>query len=105
GSGAVDAFKINSVEEYAFLTRYIDEPIVQEFLPGPEITVDVVAGCDSRILATVQRRRLAVRGGEVVHAEITHDPTVELLAQTVATLMRPNGPITVQGMYDANGTF
>ncbi|SFS00272.1 carbamoyl-phosphate synthase large subunit [Agrococcus baldri] len=105
GSGGIDAFKIHSTVELDFFTTYIDDPIVQELLEGPEITVDVIVGARSEILAMVQRQRLAVRGGEVSRGAVVEDPAVSALVYQVIEGLKPTGPVTVQGMYARDKSF
>lgn len=105
GSGGVDAFAVGSVEAFLFFAEHIDSPIVQEFLPGPEVTIDVIVAPNSTVLATAQRKRLAVRGGEVSRGVVVEDPAVTRLVDRVVHALRPTGPVTVQGMYDAGGAF
>ena len=105
GSGGVDAFAVKTPQALDFFTDHIDEPVIQELLAGPEVTVDVIVGREGEILATAQRQRLAVRGGEVSRGVAVHDPQVtELVDRTVAAL-QPSGPVSVQGMYDTDGAF
>ncbi|WP_206445697.1 ATP-grasp domain-containing protein [Agrococcus sp. KRD186] len=105
GSGGVDAFQVNSENEFAFFSSFIDSPIVQRSLSGSEITVDVVVGARGEVLATAQRMRLAIRGGEVSRGMVVDDPEVTQIVGKVVTALQPSGPITVQGMYASDGSF
>lgn len=105
GSGAVDAFAVRTPQALAFFTEHVDSPVIQELLPGPEVTIDVIVGRDGEVLATAQRKRLAVRGGEVSRGEVIDDPQITTLVDRVADALKPTGPVTVQGMYDATGNF
>lgn len=105
GSGGVDAYAVRSRCELDFFAQRIDEPVLQELLPGPEVTVDVVIGRDGAILAIAQRLRLAVRGGEVSRAVLIDDPSVTRTVERVVESLAPTGPITVQGMYGGDRTF
>jgi len=105
GSAAENSFIVRDAAQYAFFTTYIPGPVAQAFLPGPEVTVDVVVGSSGRILGVAQRRRLAVRGGEVARGEIVHAPEISRLSRTIANALEVRCPITVQGMYDPSGNF
>ncbi len=59
--------------------------VAQEFLPGEEYSVDVLAGRDSRVAAAVPRARLKVDSGIAVAARTLHDPELEDFARRVAT--------------------
>lgn len=105
GSGGVDALKVRDEVEYDFFRRYIPQPIAQELLAGPEVTVDVIVGRRREVLATVQRKRLAVRGGEVTRGEVISDPVIDGAVQATVRALEPIGPVTVQGMYAEDGSF
>jgi carbamoyl-phosphate synthase large subunit len=46
GRGGVGAHAIHSAKDLAFFVDYVENPIVQEYLDGPEFTIDVL--CDFR---------------------------------------------------------
>jgi len=50
-------------DELSFFLNYVKNPIVQEFLPGPEITSDVVTGLDGELLESAPAGEL--KCGEV----------------------------------------
>lgn len=105
GSGGVDAFAVKTPQALAFFTDHIEDPVIQELLAGPEVTVDVIVGRDGQVLATAQRKRLAVRGGEVSRGEVIDDAQITDLVDRVVSALKPSGPVTVQGMYDSTGAF
>lgn len=105
GSGGVDAFAARTPQALEFFAGHIDSPVVQELLAGPEVTVDVIVGRDGEVLATAQRKRLAVRGGEVSRGEVIEDTQITQLVELVVDALQPTGPVTVQGMYDGYGAF
>lgn len=100
GSGAAHTYQIRTNEELVFFTTYVPNPIIQEFLPGPEITVDAIVGRSGNLLALVQRKRLAIRSGEVSRGETVFEPAVDSLVRSVISELKPNGPVTVQVMWD-----
>ena len=66
GSAAQHTYRADDREELDFFLRRVPDAIVQEFLPGPEITCDVVCDLEGKVMAIVQRQRIAVRGGEAI---------------------------------------
>lgn len=103
GSGGANVFVVHNRAELEFFTGYVPDPILQEMLPGPEVTVDVIIGRDRQLLGTAQRERIAVRGGEVSKGVTVADPEIAALALTVAGVLDAEGPITVQGMWADDG--
>jgi carbamoyl-phosphate synthase large subunit len=98
GSASKDAFQARNERELRFFLEYVPDPIVQELLPGPEITCDVVCDVDGDVLAVVQRQRIEVRGGEVVKGVTVCDPNLLDACVKIATHLQTRGPITVQCM-------
>ena len=74
----------------------VPEPIVQEHLPGPEITNDVVCLEDGQAAAVCSRQRIEVRSGEVAKAVTVHDPRIVDHCARIAEGLEARGPITVQ---------
>ena len=99
GSGGVDTYKASNAKELAFFTAYVEDAIVQSFLEGPEVTVDVIVGASGEVLSVVQRQRILVRGGEVTRGVTISDPVVTGIVRELIGHLAPTGPVTVQGMY------
>ena len=78
--------------------------LVQEFLPGEEYSVDVLAGRDGSIVAAVPRARLKVDSGIAVTAKTLHDPELEDFARRVATRVGLRYTANIQFRRNAHGT-
>ncbi|HEY6563675.1 MAG TPA: hypothetical protein VIY86_04225, partial [Pirellulaceae bacterium] len=50
--------------ELAYWRRHVEDPILQEYLSGPEVTSDVVCDFEGQVLGITSRQRIAIRGGE-----------------------------------------
>lgn len=96
GSASVGAFPVRTARELEMFTEYVDDPVIQEFLPGPEITSDVVCGLDGELLTVVCRRRIEVRWGEVAKGVTVHHPDIVEACARIAAALPAVGPITVQ---------
>jgi carbamoyl-phosphate synthase large subunit len=96
GSGGIHTFKINSPEELVFFSNYVPNPIIEEYVPGPEITSDVIAWLDGEVLGVVSRQRIEVRWGEVAKGVTVRDPTIMHACRTLARALPACGPMTVQ---------
>lgn len=105
GSAGKGAFKVEVADQLRFFTRYVRAPIIQEFLPGPEITTDVACGLDGRLLAVVSRKRIEVRSGEVSKGVTVHDPVIHDACVRLAKAFRPKGQITVQCLLKEGAPF
>jgi carbamoyl-phosphate synthase large subunit len=96
GSAGKQTFKIHNKHELIFFIDYVPDPIVQEYLPGPEITNDVICDFEGNVLAVVSRQRIEVRWGEVVKGKTIYDPEIIQHCITIAKGLKAIGPITVQ---------
>ncbi|MBV9799712.1 MAG: ATP-grasp domain-containing protein [Solirubrobacterales bacterium] len=77
--------------------------LVQEYLPGPEHSLDVLARRDGRVLAVVPRERLKVDSGIAVTARVTRDEALESFGRAVAERIGLVGVGNVQVKQAAGG--
>ena len=98
GSAGKHTFKVHNERELAFFLDYVPDPIIQEYLPGPEITNDVICDFEGNVLAVVSRQRIEVRWGEVAKGKTIYDPEIIQHCVTIARGLKAIGPITVQCM-------
>jgi carbamoyl-phosphate synthase large subunit len=83
GSGSRGVVIVGSAAELAALDRS-PSLIVQEFLPGEEYSVDVLADAGGHVVASVPRLRARVDSGVSVGGRTVHDPAVEQFGRAVA---------------------
>lgn len=101
GSASQQTFRVENARQLEFFSEYIHEPIIQEYLQGPEITNDVVCDLQGRVLSVVSRQRIRVRAGEVIVGKTLYDPALVEACTRVAAALPAIGPITVQCMMHA----
>jgi carbamoyl-phosphate synthase large subunit len=98
GSAGKNAFLIHNRRELAFFVDYVPDPIIQEYLPGPEITNDVICDLEGEVLGISSRQRIEVRWGEVAKGVTLYDPAIARDCVKIARALPAIGPITVQCM-------
>lgn len=98
GSAGKNAFRVRSNDELEFFIRYVEDPIIEECLPGPEITCDVLCDLGGELLGITCRQRIEVRGGEVSKGVTIRAPEVVDACARIAHALPAVGPITVQCM-------
>jgi len=98
GSAGVGASRVENADELRYALAHVSQPIIQECLPGPEITNDVICGLDGHVAAVVSRQRIEVRWGEVAKGITIRDERIIAACQRVAEALPARGPITVQCM-------
>lgn len=96
GSASKGAAPARDERELSYFLDYVQDPIVQEYLPGPEITSDVVCDFDGNVLSVVSRQRIEVREGEVAKGVTIYDPEIAESCVRIAKGLEAIGPITVQ---------
>lgn len=103
GRGGVGAFPIRNTNELAFFTGYVENAVIQEFLDGPEFTIDMLCDFRHRPLAVVPRERVVVRAGVIDRGRTVRDQSLIDLARSVADVLPFTGAVNVQCRV-VNGT-
>jgi len=78
--------------------------LVQEHLPGPEYSLDVLATEAGEVRAVVPRERLRVDSGIAITSRTVHDAELESIGARAAEAAGITGVANVQVMRDAAGT-
>ena len=96
GRGSVGAHPINDEMELRYFLSHVPDPVVQEFLPGREFTLDVLADFNGKIISVVPRERLVVRSGVTDRGQTWNNPALIKLGAEVAEALQIRGPANVQ---------
>lgn len=96
GRGSVGAFSIRNPRDLAFFLDYVEGPIVQEYLHGPEFTIDVMCNFAGRPVSIVPRRRDVIRAGVIDRGCTVNDPALIALAQACTAALPFFGAINIQ---------
>ncbi len=102
GSGSRGIVKVDTPAELAKLERS-SELLVQEYLPGEEFSVDVMANAQGEVLASVPRARMKVDSGIAVVSRTVKDPELEACARRVAERIGLTYVANIQFRRDAAG--
>jgi carbamoyl-phosphate synthase large subunit len=94
---------VTDLRELEAALRAVPNPVVQEYLEGPEFTVDVLSGWDGKSLAAVPRERLEVKAGISVKGRTFRHPALERAALGVADALGMRGACNVQGRLGPRG--
>jgi len=96
GSASRHTFRINNIKELLFFRTYVPNPIIQEFLPGSEVTNDIICDFNGNLLSVVSRQRIEARWGEVAKGVTIYHPEITELCKKIALALNTIGPITIQ---------
>jgi carbamoyl-phosphate synthase large subunit len=96
GRGSVGAYPVRDEDELRFFLKYISDPIVQEYLPGKEYTIDLLADFNGEIISVVPRERMVVRSGVTDRGQTLNHPGMIALATEAAKALDIRGPSNIQ---------
>ena len=96
GSSSINAYKVHDDEELLRYAKQVPDYIIQPFVDGIEYTVDVFCDWSGQPIYITPRIRLAVRAGEVLKTEISHDEDIIAEVRRLISHFKPCGAITVQ---------
>ncbi len=103
GRGSVHAFPVTNRRELEFFLTYVKNPVIQEFLAGPEFTIDLLCGFDRVPRSVVPRERLLIRAGVSDRGRTVGDPALVKLALDCAAALDFVGAVNIQCRV-VNGT-
>jgi carbamoyl-phosphate synthase large subunit len=96
GRGSIGAYRVNTREDLRFFLGYVHDPIVQQYLDGPEYTIDMLCDFNGRPLSVVPRERLLIRAGVSDRGRTTADPRLIDLALRCAGIFEFRGAVNLQ---------
>ena len=102
GSGSRDISVLVSAAELKAMEP-AEDFIIQEYLPGPEYSIDVLADTDGRVVAGVPRVRARVDAGVSVAGRTLHDRELEWFGAEVVTRLGLTFIANVQVRRDQAG--
>jgi carbamoyl-phosphate synthase large subunit len=105
GSASIGVQKCENYEDVKFYAKKIFEPILQEFLEGDEITLDILCDFDGNPISIVPRKRLKIRGGEVERGITIKNYELLSLTLELVKKLNPSGVINVQCFLTSKGFY
>lgn len=104
GRGSIGVHITRTMEELAFYRKYVDDAIIQDYLPGREFTIDVVADMSGKPLSCVPRERLETRAGIAVLARTVKESSLNAFVDKVLASfnLAPRG--NIQCRLDSSGS-
>jgi carbamoyl-phosphate synthase large subunit len=103
GRGSSNVFVATDVEDLTYCKKKVQTPLIQEFIPGNEFTVDVLADERGRPLSIVPRLRLSTESGVSVKAKTIYDAEVIKFSKKIAKGLKLFGPSCIQCIKNEEG--
>lgn len=102
GRGGVGAFPVRNARELDFFLDYVETPVIQEYLQGPEYTIDML--CQrGRPVSIVPRERVVIRAGVMDRGRTVKDPVLMALAVDCADALEFHGAVNIQCRIGRDG--
>ncbi len=105
GRGSKFGFKVESDSDLEYALKKVKEPFIQEWLPGPEVTVDTFADLEGKLLGVAPRIRTETRGGISTKGRFIKDEQIENTCRIIHERLKIIGPTNTQFMKDSNGIW
>ena len=96
GRGSIGAVAVKTKKELDFFLGYVEDPVAQEFLAGPEYTIDLLCDFEGRPISVVPRQRVVIRAGVIDRGRTVSDRNLIDLALDCARALHFIGPINIQ---------
>ena len=105
GSAGIGVQRCDNYHDIEFYSHKITEPILQEFLKGDEITIDVLCDLEGNPVSLVQRKRIKIRAGEVERGITIKNNELLSISLELVKKLRPIGVINIQCFLTKNGAY
>ncbi len=105
GSSSIGAKKVENQDELEYLLKNTKNPMIQEFIEGPEFSIDVFKYSNNKIVSLVIRERIAVRSGEISKGRIVKDSIIEKEVRRFSQSIKFIGNITIQVIKKDNNVY
>lgn len=92
-----------NAEEVEFFAHRTEKPLVQEYVRGTEVTIDILGDGSGQLIAMVPRKRLKIRGGEVERGVTVEWQPFLPHVERFCAAYRPFGVINLQCIVTSHG--
>jgi carbamoyl-phosphate synthase large subunit len=96
GRGSVGAFRAADRRQLDFFLSYVPGAVIQEYLDGPEYTIDLFCDFSGTALSAVPRHRAVIRAGVIDRGRTVQDPKLINLAVACASVLKFEGACNIQ---------
>jgi carbamoyl-phosphate synthase large subunit len=96
GRGGIGAYAVRSPRELDFFAEYVPDAVVQDYLEGPEFTIDMLCDFSGQPLSIVPRRRDVIRAGVSDRGRTVNDPALIRVAKQIAAVLQFAGAVNIQ---------
>ena len=102
GEGAKDAYLVSDWTHLSYLRKNIKNPVITEYLPGEEYTIDCFSKKGGELLFYSARQRLRIKNGIAVVTNTVDVPDAGLIVEKISTHFKMRGAWFAQLKRDKN---
>ncbi len=103
GRGSRGVYRVEDADQMAFFLRYVENALLQEFVPGVEYSVDTLSDLEGRFLYAAVRERIATDSGISIKGRAVRHAGIEELARRIVEELGLVGPACLQCIEVAPG--
>lgn len=96
GSGSKNTIKIQSIEDYEYWSKRVDDYLLVEYIDGKEYTVDCLFDKNGKCLGANVRERVKTNGGGAVITRNDYTQNIEHVIRKLENTRLIKGPINFQ---------
>ena len=96
GRATIDAYKIADKTDLQYYLKKIPHPIIQEFIVGHEITIDVLNDFKGKFVNALARERIETKSGLSIKGVVLNDPHLTASVKHISESLPIIGPANIQ---------
>lgn len=96
GRGSVGANRVADRRSLDYFLDYVEDPVVQEYLDGPEFTIDAFCDFEGHVISVVPRERVVIRAGVIDRGRTVRDQGLIDLGVACAKALKFASAVNIQ---------
>ena len=105
GKGSRDNFLIENKQHLNFIQNNYSEMLYSEYLPGKELTIDVLCDLNAKPIVAIPRERIETKAGISVKGKTILDEEISKFAFKIVKFLDIKGPSCIQIKQDKSGVY
>lgn len=105
GRASLGAQRVNDMRELEVACKQLQDPLIQEFIDGQEITVDALCDFTGGFIGAMPRVRMETKAGVSVRGWTLCDPELVQIVRDILEAMPISGPANLQCFRRSDGSL
>ncbi len=103
GRGSANVYFAKNKNDFDFYIKKVKNPLIQEFIPGEEYSVDILADRKGNALSIVPRIRIKVESGISIGGKTVNDAKIIKYCKKIVKKLKLFGPSCIQCIKNEEG--